>query len=578
MTDAAAVSNPQVEQVERLIRGLIDTRAIVPSALERARRAASLSGMRVDHVLTKLGLVDGIRLAAAWSNVLDIPVVKPTSFPAEAVLPGILSPRFLGNAGVLPLSATESEVTLAITDPLDEFSPAAVAARTGRRVSLLIAPRADFDAAFARLYGVESTTVTPGSPLASEISASDVTTLRDLAGDAPAIKLANEIIERAVQRKASDIHIGMSREGPRLRLRIDGILQDVEPYPAEIHASLISRLKVLAELDIAERRRPQDGRIRLGIRGREIDLRLATMPHLDGEGAVLRILDRGSVRLDLSALGFTPQIEQQLSALLTQPHGILLVTGPTGSGKTTTLYAALVGLVRPELNIVSVEDPVEYHIDGVAQIQVQHKIGLDFPTILRAVLRQDPDIIMIGEIRDRETAAIANQAALTGHIVLATLHTNTAAAALPRLVDMGVEPYLLASTVRAALSQRLVRTPCRACCRAVAAHDHPTHVEFSRIAAAHGIAIDPGQSLIESVGCNGCGHTGFSGRAAIAELVVVNDDMRTALLSQSDAKTIEAIAISDGLVVLTAAGVHAVLSGLTTPGELIRVVGQSVMS
>jgi general secretion pathway protein E len=295
--------------------------------------------------------------------------------------------------------------------------------------------------AFDRVYSeVRSFCVDVENISRSELVASDLTRLQDLATDAPAILLVESIIESAVELKASDIHLTTSRNGARLRLRVDGVLSDVAPPPPDVYCAVISRLKILANLDIAERRLPQDGRIRLGVSGREIDLRVATMPHLEGEGIVLRILDRTAVKLELPSLGFASDIERALLELLNEPHGIFLVTGPTGSGKTTTLYAALRHLVQPKRNVVSVEEPVEYHLDGVAQIQVQRKIGLDFPTVLRSVLRQDPDIIMIGEIRDPETASIANQAALTGHFVLATLHTNSAAASLPRLIDMGLEP------------------------------------------------------------------------------------------------------------------------------------------
>jgi general secretion pathway protein E len=565
--------------IERLLGRLNEQRAISRAALQRAERAASLSSTRIDQVLVKLGLVEEHTLLAAWSATLELPAIARENVPQAPVLRNELAPQFLRHAGALPIGVSEEIVALAVTDPLDRFSPAAVAAKTRRAVRVMLMAKSLFDEAFQRLY--PDCQPAPGETLASEnsnVAANDVTTLRDLAGDSPAIRLANAIIEKAVGRKASDIHISVSRNGARLRYRIDGILQDVDSYPLELHSALIARFKVLAELDIAETRRPQDGRIRIGIGGREIDLRVATMPHLEGEGVVLRILDRSAVRLELAALGFQGSLEQQLSTLLSQPHGILLVTGPTGSGKTTTLYAALRQLAQPERNVISVEDPVEYHVDGVAQIQVHHKIGLDFPTILRSVLRQDPDVIMVGEIRDRETAAIANQAALTGHFVLATLHTNSASAALPRLIDMGVEPYLLSSTIRAALSQRLVRSPCQHCGEYLEASKHREYATLRKLAETNGIALSASRPLIRTCGCSHCHGTGFAGRVAIGELMLVDDPMREALLARADAERLEAIAKDNGLVPLVAAGLRAVMAGTTTPNELVRVVGQAVVA
>jgi general secretion pathway protein E len=319
---------------------------------------------------------------------------------------------------------------------------------------------------------------------------------------------------------------------------VDGVLLDEDSPPPDLYESIISRVKVLADLDISERRLPQDGRIRHAVSGREIDLRVATMPHIEGEGVVLRILDRTSVKADLRSLGLQDAISARLETLLEQPHGIFLVTGPTGAGKTTTLYAALRHLVRPERNVLSVEDPVEYHLDGVAQIQVHRKIGLDFPNILRAVLRQDPDIIMIGEIRDQDTASIANQAALTGHFVLSTLHTNSAAAAIPRLIDMGVEPYLLSSTIRGVMSQRLVRSLCPNC----AAVPQPAELEtLRRLAGERRIEVRSFGSVRSAVGCKACSNTGYRGRTAVAELVVIDDGIRQAILDRADAASIEAL-------------------------------------
>jgi general secretion pathway protein E len=333
----------------------------------------------------------------------------------------------------------------------------------------------------------------------------------------------------------------------------------------------------LAELDIAERRLPQDGRIRLGVSGREVDLRIATVPHLDGEGVVFRVLDRTAIQTELSALGFAVPIEHALAKLLGEPHGILLVAGPTGSGKTTTLYAALRRLAEPARHVVSVEDPVEYYLEGVSQIQVQRNIGLDFPAVLRSVLRHDPDVIMIGEVRDGETAAIANQAALTGHFVLATLHTNSAAAALPRLFDMGLEPYLLASTVRGVLSQRLVRKLCSVCSRPLDASDETTNAHIRRLMAACKVPHAEWQ-VRKAVGCDRCRGSGYAGRIAVGELLMIDDRMREAILARADAARLESVGRTGGLVPLLHAGLAHVVSGQTTLPELLRTVGECASS
>jgi general secretion pathway protein E len=548
--------------------------AVAPQALERAGRVADISKERMDRVLLKLGLVEEAALADAWSSILEVPLLEASEVPSDAILADVLPSRFLRNSGALPVAVGNGYLRVAIVDPLDDYLVAALEARTGLRVSLVLATASDLQAAFDRLYpDTRPSDLVDPRVAGSELVAGDVTRLQDLATDAPAIRMVESIIERAVEAKASDIHLTFNRNGTRLRFRVDGVLNDADAPPPELHNSIVSRLKILADLDIAERRLPQDGRIRLGVSGREIDLRVATMPHLDGEGIVLRILDRTAVKLELPSLGFVAEIEQALLTLLNEPHGIFLVTGPTGSGKTTTLYAALRQLVRPERNVVSVEDPVEYHLDGVAQIQVQRKIGLDFPTILRSVLRQDPDVIMIGEIRDTETAAIANQAALTGHFVLATLHTNSAAASLPRLIDMGLEPYLLSTTVRGILSQRLVRKLCPSCARRVRTEDRAVMASLQRIGAVSDVQAAQA-SLRDAVGCARCNKTGFSGRIAIAELLIVVDEIRQAILDRADAMRIDQIARSHGVIPLVQAGARRVLAGETTFGELVRVTGE----
>jgi general secretion pathway protein E len=560
--------------LEALLTHLAATHGVTVPAIDRARRAAEASNERIDRVLLKLGLVEEGALAKAWSTLLQAPLLASADFPLEALLVDVLPSRFLRESAVLPVALDGECLQIALVDPLDDYLIAAIGSRTGRQITVAVTTPTDLREALDRLYpATQLAESRPERESHSELAAFDVTRLQDLATDAPAIRMVEQIIEQAVELKASDIHLTISRSGTRLRFRIDGVLSDVRPPQPELYNAVISRLKVLADLDIAERRLPQDGRIRLGVNGREIDLRVATMPHIDGEGGVLRILDRRAVKLELPSLGFEGKIERDLLQLLTEPHGIFLVTGPTGSGKTTTLYAALRQLVRPERNVVSVEDPVEYQLDGVVQIQVQRKIGLDFPAVLRAVLRQDPDVIMIGEIRDRETAAIANQAALTGHFVLATLHTNSAAASIPRLIDMGLEPYLLSTTIRGILSQRLVRSICPGCSRPIGGESAGAHENLQQRCAAANVQTSRAE-FREAVGCMRCNKTGYAGRIAIAELLTVDDDIRQATLDRADAMRIEQIARAKGVVPLFLAGAQKVIAGETTLNELFRVTGE----
>ncbi|NIX78431.1 GspE/PulE family protein [Microvirga terricola] len=556
------------QAVETVIRILIDDEVLTTQALARGRRAAEQSLERLDLVLNKLGLVSDHALAAAWSAVTGLPIAEPTAYPPHVLLGETLEPGFLAHARALPLKVDGDRLELAVVDAVDHFTPAAIAAKTGLSVSCKLARPGEFSAAFERLYGAVGSADSDEISLGADAALThDVERLRDLASDAPVVRMVNGLIDRAIEVGASDLHISAARAGLRVRYRIDGILRDVEPPPGQFHAAVISRLKIMAGLDIAERRLPQDGRIRIAWRGREIDLRIATMPHLNGEGAVLRVLDRSAVSLDFEALGFSASLIASFHRILSEPHGIFLVTGPTGSGKTTTLYAALQAIASPERNIVTVEDPTEYQLEGVNQIQVNRKIGLDFASALRAVLRQDPDVIMVGEIRDRETAIVANQAALTGHLVLATVHTNTAVAALPRLVDMGVEPYLLASTIKGSMAQRLVRRLCPHCRRS--ARPEPWHQGLWR---GRSTSL---QTCHYAVGCERCQGTGYIGRIAIAESMPMTDAIKGKLLEKADERELAATAQSAGMMSMVEDGLSKVAAGLTSVDELLRAVGAS---
>ena len=550
-----------------LLTQLLEAKRITQPTLERAQHAASESGERIDQVLIKLGLVSEDTLTEAWSDVTGKRVILAKDYPTKPVLEESLRSEFLRHAQILPLSADGGQLTIVVADPLDTFSPAAIAAKLGLIVDVVLGRPGELKAAISRLHGSDS-----DSDQANVVSTAligDIEQLRDLASDAPVIRAVNEILDHAIEQHASDIHLVATEVGTRVKIRIDGVLRDhLVPLPGS-HPAIISRLKILGGLDIAERRLPQDGRIQLNWRGRKIDLRVATMPHIQGEGAVLRILDRAANLLDLESLGFDSDLLVVLRRLLAEPHGLFVVTGPTGSGKTTTLYAALAEVARPDRNIITVEDPVEYHIPGINQVQVNQKIGLDFSSALRSALRQDPDVIMVGEIRDRETALIANQAALTGHLVLATVHTNTATAAVPRLVNMGVEPYLLASTLRGAMAQRLVRRLCIHCRQA----DALTVRAMERLASTRNDLRGRDVPGYAAIGCAECQNTGYASRTMISELMLVDDRVRAEIARGADEMTIAQVAAEGGMSSMSEDGFRKVKNGDTSLSELFRVLG-----
>ncbi len=430
--------------------------------LDRAHRVAAESDQRVDAILIQLGLVSERGLAEAYASMLGIPVVSPDGYPAlEPVLPDRLSPGFLRHARAVPLAIEGDTLVLAVADPLDPFTLSAVAVATGRRVRPEVAVPIELEAALNRLYP-EGDPADGGAEGDAPLE-DDAERLKDLASEAPVIRLVNLLITRAVETLASDIHIEPFEDRLRVRYRYDGVLHEAEAPPRHLAAAITSRIKIMARLDIAERRMPQDGRIKMAVRGQDVDFRVSTIPSLHGETVVLRILDRTAVAFDYGRLGLSPAVIRNLGSALELPNGIVLVTGPTGSGKTTTLYTGLLALNSISRKIVTVEDPIEYQLQGINQIQVRGQIGLTFANLLRSILRQDPDVIMVGEIRDGETAQIAVQAALTGHLVLSTLHTNSAAAAVTRLRDMGLEDYLLTAVLRGIMAQRLVRRLCPEC-------------------------------------------------------------------------------------------------------------------
>jgi general secretion pathway protein E len=548
------------------------------AAISRARRAAEAASDRLDFVLVKLGLISESDLCIAYAAYCNLPLIGPGDVPAKPVLADRLKLSFLKTNRVLPISLDDNSLLIATADPFVDEVAKAISYLLDVQVKLAVITPAEIERAFRTIYqDAGRETRTDEEEVAALVSGDgsefDIERLRDIANEAPVIRLVNQMIARAVERGASDIHIEPGRDAVAVRYRIDGFLQQERLIPATLRAALTTRIKIMAKLDIAERRLPHDGRIKTAVRGVEIDIRVSTLPTVFGESIVMRILDRTRVELDFTKLGLDEETQASLHRLMSLPNGIVLVTGPTGSGKTTTLYTALKHLNRPELKLFTVEDPIEYQLSGINQIQVQPQIGLDFPAALRSILRQDPDVIMIGEIRDLETARIAIQAALTGHLVFSTLHTNSAVSAITRLIDIGLERYLLVSTVSGVMAQRLVRKLCRVCSR--------PHSEGGRMhgklkmALPEGVEIDLSRSR-ERVGCEVCGGTGYSGRTTISELLVIDDRIREAIGRRNqDQRAIEQLARAAGFRTLYEDGLVKVGAGETTLEEVLRVTRAS---
>jgi len=474
---------------------------------------------------------------------------------------------------LLPISQTEQRVTVALSDPFNHEALEALELHFKKPVeSVLVTPHKlddainrAFERAENRIQGLEE------EPEDLDMSLSETVDLLDSSEDeAPVIRFVNSLLFRAVKEKASDIHIEPFEKNVVVRFRIDGILYDVYQAPKRLHAAIASRIKVMAELNIAEKRTPQDGRVRVKIANREIDIRLSVIPVVAGERLVMRLLDKSSVVLDLTTLGFEARIRTQIDDLTNRKYGIFLVTGPTGSGKSTTLSACLKNILSPERNIITVEDPVEYQIPGVGQIAVNPKVGLTFATGLRAILRQDPDVVMVGEIRDRETAEIAINASLTGHLVLSTLHTNDSPGAITRLVDMGVEPFLVASSIVGVLAQRLIRVVCSNCAESYEPSDD----------VLRNASLDPSEMRRDfgdrpvvfkrAKGCHECRQTGYLGRTAIHELMVMTETLRALIMQGADSGGIRRQAATEGLKTLRSSAIEKLVQGQTTLEEILR--------
>ncbi|MDO6746797.1 GspE/PulE family protein [Gilvimarinus sp. 1_MG-2023] len=546
---------------------LVQENRLTQRDVERALLAQTEMGGYFGEILVSLGLIGEPDLLAVLSRQLDVELLAPGDYPDEPVAVSQVPEGFWECNRVVPLKiGVKPEFAACV--PQDVFLKKALTLALGCECTVHLGAAADIAAAIKLRQHVEAEESDVDELALGEVDGQEfVDHLKDLASEAPVIRLVNQIIHQALDMGASDIHVEPFEDDLHLRYRVDGVIQDAANKPdLSLAPAIASRLKLLARMNIAERRLPQDGRIMTRVKGHELDLRVSTIPTVHGESIVMRVLDRDGVQLSLSRMGFAEDNLTTYTELLNRSHGVLLVTGPTGSGKTTTLNASLSTLDSTALKIITVEDPVEYQIDGINQIQVQSQIDLTFARSLRAILRQDPDIIMIGEMRDGETAQIAVQSALTGHLVLSTLHTNTAAGAITRLEDMGIERYLITSSVNGVLAQRLIRTLCGHCKSSRDLHEG----EAEQLGLAE--FLKPGQSHIyEAKGCAECKNSGYKGRSAIHELFVMDGAMHKAVQSGADATELHATARAGGMRTLYEDGLRNVAAGVTSLDEVLRV-------
>ena len=547
---------------------LVDAGKLESSDVERALRLQREQDdwERVGSILVKLGLVSDADVAQGLATQLEMPLVDKVDFPDEVQGGCDIAQRFLRKNKTLVLSEDDEELVVAMADPLDDYVIEALSLVSGRNIIPRIGVPSDIEAALDSLYNTSGKDGEDGADGDVTRYLDDVEQLKELAGEAPIIKLVNSLIQRAAESGASDIHIEPFEGQLKVRYRVDGLLREVDAPPIRSAAAVISRVKIMANLNIAERRLAQDGRFRQRVRGVEYDLRVSTVPTIYGESVVMRLLRRNAQAMNFDALGFGEEQAQEMRDILATPHGILLVTGPTGSGKSTTLYAALEHLNQPERMIITVEDPVEYNIRGINQMQVKPQIGLTFANALRSIVRQDPDVIMIGEMRDTETAEIAVQSALTGHLVLSTLHTNDAPGSVMRLLDMGVQDYLLTSAVIAIQAQRLVRTLCPEC-----REEYEPSREVIDCLALQRFRKKSAVTLHRPKGCDVCGGTGYSGRIAIVEVLRMSDRIRDLVLKRCDVGDIARAAAEQGMVTMRDDGLAKSIAGLTTIEEVLRV-------
>jgi general secretion pathway protein E len=563
--------NAQPYQV--LLEILKQREKLSASELKKVERVQKTSvAESLPQLLVKLGLCSELDVADAFVEAGQFDKVTSGQYPLEPQLPESVSLRFLKQYHVIGLSQDEKTLTVAMMDPEDQFVIDSLQLVSGKNIVPKVGLLSEIDAALEVQYGegrsaMDKTIEDLGG---DDIGEEDLEHLKDLASEAPVIKMVNLIMQRAIETRASDIHIEPFEQTLKVRLRVDGVLKEIDAPSVKSTAAVISRIKIMAKLNIAERRLPQDGRIKVQMLGKELDLRVSTIPTMYGESVVIRLLDKENTVFDFKSLGFEGRHLQQFLDVLALPHGIILITGPTGSGKSTSMYAALKILNTSERKIITVEDPVEYQMEGVNQIQAKPQIGLTFASALRSIVRQDPDVIMIGEMRDLETARIAVQSALTGHLVLSTLHTNDAAGGVTRLLDMGLEEYLLTSTVNGILAQRLVRKLCPDCKQPYQAS--PEVVKELRLRR---FQPEGDITLYKPVGCASCGGMGYRGRLAIIEFLEMTDPLRKLIMAHEEAGAIQKLAIDEGMSTMFENGLTKAIQGVTTIEEVMRVTSET---
>ncbi|PGT88162.1 GspE/PulE family protein [Bacillus sp. AFS040349] len=538
---------------------LLDSGLITEEQLQSAL-AEKQKGQRLGDALLERGFITEQQLIEVLEFQLGIPHVSLYRFPFDQKLVKLVSKEMAKRNLLIPIKVEGDKLFVAMADPMDFYAIDDLRLATGFQIETAIASKDDILRAINKYYEIDDSM----SDIMNQLTVQDeVQEEKITSDDSPVVRLVNQILQNAVQQKASDIHIDPQETKVLIRFRVDGVLKNERTFPKHMQSVLVARLKIMANLDITEHRVPQDGRIKMHIEFHPIDLRVSTLPTIYGEKIVMRILDLGSTLNDLNKLGFNSLNLKRFKTLIENPTGIMLITGPTGSGKSSTLYAALNHLNSEEVNIITIEDPVEYQLEGINQIQVNANVGMTFAKGLRSILRQDPNIIMVGEIRDRETADVAVRASLTGHLVLSTLHTNDSLGTITRLVDMGVEPFLVASSLTGVVAQRLVRKVCRDC----ASEQAPTQREIE-IFAKRGLSID---KVVRGRGCGTCNMTGYKGRLAIHELLMLSDEMKRVIMNNEPFSKLRDLAIKNKTIFLIDDGLLKVKQGLTTTEEILRV-------
>lgn len=559
---------PALETASEIV--LLDARQL------RIARESQAENGRLDRAAAELGMADEYAVLLAVCSTLGLEVVDLAKREIDLTLLDDFPVKLIHRHGIFPIGRDDGALVIATSNPFDLHALDAVGAAMGLSITPVVSPPDELGKLVKTHLGVGAETI--DGLVARQEDQGGVEVLEELewdhsedaemAQEASVVRLVNEILSEAVEARASDIHLESQASGMKLRYRIDGVLQR-QPIPPELNrfqAAILSRLKIMAKMNIAEKRIPQDGRIKLRVSGREVDIRVSMIPMLHGEGVVMRVLDKDSMNFSLRGIGMDEDVYQRFQKLISLPHGIILVTGPTGSGKTTTLYSALNEIKNEENKIITTEDPIEYQLDGINQIQVHHKVGLTFAASLRAILRHDPDVVLVGEIRDQETAENAIQASLTGHLVFSTLHTNDAAGAFMRLVDMGVEPFLVSSTVEGVMAQRLVRTLCHECREEYTPTSDELPDDFPLEEMLQG-----GQPVYRPVGCRACRNAGYSGRVGLYELLEANEEIRHLATERQASTVIKKAAMKAGMQSLRQNGWRKVLNGQTSVAEVVRV-------